>query len=54
MMEYAMFMVMVIVTMSFAWLWLIEQTKRREALRKENGDRAAMKSWRGAKAYWAG
>jgi preprotein translocase subunit YajC len=38
MIEYAIFIVMVIFTIGFAWLWLIEQRKkrkRREARRKE-------------------
>jgi len=37
MMEYAIFIAMVIVTIGFAWLWLIEQQKKRkrnEARRK--------------------
>ena len=33
MMEYAIFIAMVIVTIGFAWLWLIEQRKKR--MRKE-------------------
>jgi hypothetical protein len=33
MMEYAIFIAMVIVTIGFAWLWLIEQKKKRK--RKE-------------------
>ena len=36
MMEYAIFIAMVIVTIGFAWLWVIEQKrKRKEALRKK-------------------
>ena len=36
MIEYAIFIVMVIVTIGFAWLWLIEQPKKRKrALRKK-------------------
>jgi hypothetical protein len=43
MIEYAIFMVMVIFTVGFAWLWFIEQKKkrtRREALEraKKRGD----------------
>jgi hypothetical protein len=37
-MEYAIFVAMVIVTIGFAWLWFIEQQKKRrrkEALRKK-------------------
>jgi uncharacterized membrane protein (DUF4010 family) len=30
MMEYAIFIAMVIVTIGFAWLWLIEQQKKKE------------------------
>jgi len=38
MIEYAMFMVMVITAIGFAWLWFIEQKKKRtrkEALRRQ-------------------
>jgi hypothetical protein len=40
MIEYAVFAVMVIFAVGFAWLWFIEQTKkrkRREALQQNDG-----------------
>ena len=40
--EYAIFVVMVISTMGFAWLWLIEQKKKRkrkEALQQKEIER---------------
>jgi hypothetical protein len=42
MMEYAIFIAMVIVTIGFAWLWFIEQKKKRkrkEARRKNEIER---------------
>jgi hypothetical protein len=42
MLEYAIFIVMVIFTIGFAWLWVIEQQKKRkrkEALRKKELER---------------
>ena len=43
-MEYAIFIAMVIVTIGFAWLWLIEQQKKRkrkEAFRKKEIEQRA-------------
>jgi hypothetical protein len=39
MMEYAIFIVMVVAVIGFAWLWLIEQRKRKEARRKNEIER---------------
>jgi hypothetical protein len=36
MMEYAIFIAMVIVTIGFAWLWLIEQKRKRKEARRKN------------------
>jgi hypothetical protein len=37
MIEYAIFIVMVIVTIGFAWLWLIEQPKEEKDNTSEKG-----------------
>ena len=39
MMEYAIFIVMVIAVIGFAWLWLIEQRKRKDARRTNEIER---------------
>jgi hypothetical protein len=39
MIEYTILIGMVIVTIGFAWLWLIEQRKRKEARRKKEIER---------------
>jgi preprotein translocase subunit YajC len=36
MIEYAIFVVMVIFTIGFAWLWLIEQQRKRKEARRKN------------------
>jgi hypothetical protein len=38
MMEYAIFIAMVIAVMGFAWLWLIEQRKRKRTEARRKGE----------------